>query len=88
MDGKDDAVGLMKHWGDHAASAYAQAEEILSNHENNLAQIVTPARAWNSNLNEDNRDWKENILNKNFRRESSTQVSSYSVVWESVHILI
>ena len=62
VDGKDDAVGLMKHLCDHAASAYAQAEEILSNDENNLSQVVTPAGASNSKLNEDKRDSKAYTL--------------------------
>ena len=65
MEGKDDDVGLMKHLCDHASSAYAQAKEILSNDENNLSQVVTPARASNSKLNEDTRDSKPYTLDHN-----------------------
>lgn len=44
-DGRDDAVGLMKHLSEHAASAYAQAEEILSNDEFFLSQTVSSVQA-------------------------------------------
>lgn len=44
-DGRDDAVGLMKHLSEHAASAYAQAEEILSNDEKKLSQTVSSVQA-------------------------------------------
>jgi len=44
VDGRDDAVGLMKHLCEHAASAYAQAEEILSNDEKKLSQTATPVQ--------------------------------------------
>lgn len=44
-DGRDDAVGLMKHLSEHSASAYAQAEEILSNDEKNLSQTISSVEA-------------------------------------------
>jgi len=62
-------VGLTKYLCELAASADAQAEEILSNEtlEKNVSRTVTFSRGSNSILDNGRRDSKENILGKNLR---------------------
>eukprot|EP01018_Ginkgo_biloba_P033287 Gb_27076 [translate_table: standard] len=80
-DGTDDALGLIKHLSEHAASAYLEAEEILAMEpaKEPLSITVPTSPTFKERAREDESSCKENMfsLDNNFGGDTLSPFSSY-----------